>query len=210
MPEQLSTHTHTSQIYNKFLKVNKKKTNDSIIRNSRKFLLHKREYSHGPKQHFKRCSTSLVTKETQNPQGDTTTYWPKWWSWVPVAEAYIVCVAENAYYLTFYRNSLLTPDTQNVFFTKTDSLIHAKAWVILTDRMLSERSQTQVHPVWFYLDMVQKQAKQISGDGGQANDYLWVDARKEARGSLCSVSWWGHGGDSTGVSLCKNPSSCLV
>ena len=88
MPEQLSTHAHTSQIYDKLLTVNKKKTNDSIIRNGWKFLLRKREYSHGPKQHFKRCSTSLVTKETQNPQGATTTYWPKWWSWVPVAEAW--------------------------------------------------------------------------------------------------------------------------
>ena len=33
MPEQLSTHAHTSQIYDKLLTVNKKKTNDSIIRN---------------------------------------------------------------------------------------------------------------------------------------------------------------------------------
>ena len=102
-------------------------------------------------------------------------------------DLYMVCVAENVYYLTLHRNSLLTTGTQQVLFTKTNSLLHAKAWVILTDKMFSERSQTQLHPIWFYLDNVQKQAKLISGDGGQASDYLCVDARKEARGSLCSL-----------------------
>ena len=135
MTEQLSTHAHTSQIYNKLLKVNKKKTNDSIIRKRRKFLLHKREYSHGPKQHFKRCSISLVSEETQNPQGDTTTYWPKWWSWVPVAEAYIVCVAENAYYLILYRKFADPWYTARLFH---------KDWLPNTCKSLSESHRQNV------------------------------------------------------------------